>query len=385
MSETPPALAAATADQPAARVALTAALRSPSHAYLFTGPPGSGKRAAARAFASELLAAGAPDPESARRRALAEPSPHPDLAILRPPGAQHLVEEVRERVIEAAPYRPFEGEHRVFVIEEADAMAEESQNALLKTLEEPATYAHLLLVSSQPTALLDTVRSRCQEITFAALGPDALAARLAHEAGDAAELELRAAARLAGGDLERARLLLTARGRALRRQAEALARAMRSNELDSAPWKALLDAAAERGAEVADGVRARLDELADQAKDAADKRAEQRLRKEAADAAKRAERRGRTEALDTGLALVAAWFRDLAAVGDGAGELVLNADRADELRADAQGVDPRRARRSAELVMDTRRRLSVNVSEELALEALAFRAEYLLRPREPVG
>ncbi len=379
MTDLPETLTAATENQPAARVALAAGLERPSHAYLFTGPAGAGKRAAARAFVAELLAEGAPDPDSARRRVLADPSPHPDLAWLRPPGAQHLVDEVRERVIEAAPYRPFEGERRAFVIDEADLMAEESQNALLKTLEEPAQFAHLVLVSSQPSALLDTVRSRCREVTFAALGPDALEERLAatHAGGD--PREIRAAARLAGGDLERAELLLADRGRELRARSEGLARAARSGELDDAPWKGLLDVAETRGAEVGDDVRARLDALADQAKDAADKRTEQRLRKEAADAGKRASRRGRTEALDAGLALVGAWLRDLAAVGDGATDLVLAADRERELREDAEGLDPRRARRGAELVMDSRRRLMVNVSEELALEALAFRLEFLLR------
>ena len=79
----------------------------------------------------------ADDPADAGRRALLDPSPHPDLTWLRPPGNQHLVEEVRREVIGAISYRPFEGGRRVFVIEAADAMAEESQNALLKTLEEP--------------------------------------------------------------------------------------------------------------------------------------------------------------------------------------------------------------------------------------------------------
>jgi DNA polymerase-3 subunit delta' len=360
-------------------VALAAGLQNPTHAYLFTGPPGSGKRAAARAFVAELLAAGAPDADSARRRALADPSPHPDLAWLRPAGAQHLVEEVRERVIEAAPYRPFEGERRAFVIDEADAMAEESQNALLKTLEEPASFAHLVLIASQPSALLDTVRSRCQEVRFAALGPEAVAERLAASQPGLDQLELRAAARLAGGDLVRAELLVSERGRELRSAAEQFARAVRAAELDDAPWRALLDAADRRGAEVGDAAKARLDALADQARDAADRRTEQRLRKEAVDAAKRAGRRGRTDALDAGLALIGAWLRDLAAAADGAPELVLTADREDELRADAEGLDPRRARRGAELVMDTRRRLTVNVSEELALEALAFRLEFVMR------
>ena len=102
----PEALAEATRHQPRARAALLAALASPGHAYIFRGPRGAGKAAAARAFAAELLADGSPDPDDARRRALLDPSPHPDLAWLRPPGAQHLVEDVRESVIRASSLSP---------------------------------------------------------------------------------------------------------------------------------------------------------------------------------------------------------------------------------------------------------------------------------------
>ena len=77
-------------------------------------------------------------------------------------------------MINAAAYRPFEAERRVFVIEAADAMADESQNALLKTLEEPASFVHLILISAEPGALLETVRSRCQSIRFAPLGDEAV-------------------------------------------------------------------------------------------------------------------------------------------------------------------------------------------------------------------
>src|SRR5689334_25391075 len=101
------ALLETTENQARARVALKAALAAePSHAYLFRGPRGAGKRAAARAFAAEVIAAASADPEDARRRVLLGPSPHPDLAWLTPPGVQHMVEEVRERVIRAAAYRP---------------------------------------------------------------------------------------------------------------------------------------------------------------------------------------------------------------------------------------------------------------------------------------
>ena len=88
---------------------------------------------------------------------------------------------------------------------------------------------------------------------------------------------------------------------------------------------------------------------------------------------RRTERRARTDALDLGLALCCAWYRDLAAVASGADDVVLNADRREQLAEDAEGLDPARARHAVEWVLDTRRRLRVNVSEELALEALWLR------------
>ncbi len=217
--------------QPRARVALSAALASgPSHAYLFRGPRGAGKAAAARAFAAEILAAGATDPDDARRRALLDPSPHPDLVWLRPPGAQHMVEDVREKVIRSASYRPFEGEKRVFVIEAAEAMRDESQNALLKTLEEPPDFVHLILLTSEPSALLETIASRCQPIDFAPLPPEAVEAQLA-DLGSPDEIA--AAARLSAGDVSRARFLLSGSGRTLRSTALELGRAVGGDSADT--------------------------------------------------------------------------------------------------------------------------------------------------------
>ena len=379
-AELPAALADATPHQPGARAALAAALAAPTHAFLFAGPPGSGKRVAARAFAAELLASGAADPDDARRRALADPSPHPDLVWLEPPGNQHLVEAVRERVIAAAAYRPFEGERRVFVIAAADAMAEESQNALLKTLEEPAPFAHLILISAEPEALLETVRSRCHAIRFAALSPEATAELLAERAPGASPEQRRAAARLAGGDARSAAFLCSAEGIELRSAAIACARATRAGALEERPWTALLDAAGVAGERAAAGAKAAAEEAAAEAGETEGPVARRRAR-EGDDAARRAGRRARTGALDLGLALIAAWLRDVAAVAEGAADLVLNSDRPEELAADAEGVNPRRARRGAELVMDTRRRLQVNVSEELALEALLYRLDSLLAVR----
>jgi len=334
-------------------VALTAALASgPSHAYLFRGPRGAGKAAVARTFAAEILAGGASDPDDARRRALLDPSPHPDLVWLTPRGAQHRVEEVRERVIRAASYRPFEAEKRVFVIEAAEQMRDEAQNALLKTLEEPPDFVHLILLTAEPAMLLETIASRCQPIDFGPLPPEVLEAALGTEAP--AE-ERAAAARLSAGDLARARFLLSDSGRALRSAAL---------ELES-DWQRALKTAESVGEEAEATTRELLEEEAEAGV--------KRSAKDIADEAKRAGRRRRTETLDLALELSASWFRDLAATSSGAGDVVFNRDHLAELRSRAAALDPSRPRRAAELVQDTRRRLDLNVSEELALEALAFR------------
>ncbi|MGN6256926.1 MAG: ATP-binding protein [Solirubrobacterales bacterium] len=362
------ALAAATEHQGRARVALTAALAGePSHAYLIRGPRGSGKRAAARAFAAEVLAAASDDPEDARRRALLDPSPHPDLVWLAPTGAQHMVEEIRERVIRAAAYRPFEGGKRVFVVEAAEAMRDESQNALLKTLEEPPEFVHLILLSSEGEGLLETVASRCQAIDFAPLPAEVLESELAEEG--ASPEEAAAAACLAAGDLERARLLLSPQGRELRDDVERCLAAALEGRCADAPWKGLLDRAKAAGDDAEAAAREALEEES--------KAGIKRSAKDIADGAKRAGRRRRTEILALAFELCATWLRDLAAVASGAEEVVFNRDRLDVLRAEAEGLDPAAARRGAELIQETRRGLDLNVSEELALEALFFRLEAL--------
>lgn len=424
-ADLPGPLGEATRHQPRAGATLGAALAEPGHAFLFRGPAGSGKAAAARAFAAELLAAGAPDPDDARRRALLDPSPHPDLVWLRPPGAQHLVDEVRESVIRASNLSPAEGERRVFVLEEAEALRDESQNALLKTLEEPAPFTHLILLCAEPELLAGTIVSRCAPVEFAPLAPSAVIEALGGE-GDAGAETREAVARLSGGDVELARMLLTDRGRKLRANAEAAARAaLRDGEgspanspgavdrpspptaggqeaglrpdspispaglRDQPPWSGLLETAEEAGRDAGATEERRLLEQAGSARSVSKGHAavaegprgqttgrrgrSGKLTRDATDQVKRAERRVRTRALDLGLALCCAWYRDLAAVADGADEVVLNVDRRAELSEDAAGVDPARARTAVEWVLETRRRLRLNVSEGLALEALWLR------------
>lgn len=367
-----------TEHHPHARATLGAALApggSPSHAYLFHGPSGSGKRQAARAFAAALLAEGAPDPEGARTRVAH--GTHPDLTWVTPSGAHEmLVGDIEEPVVAAAAMTPFESAKRVFVIERADTLIEQAANKMLKTLEEPAPFVHMVLLTDRLGEVLPTIRSRCQLVRFDALSVELLAQRVGRH-GVAPE-QADACARLALGDGERALELALGDGPALRAGGERFARAPLAGEAArQAAWTELLRVRRQRGESAVSELEARLaDEL-----EVVPRRERKRLENEYAERIRRTRRRVETGALDLGLQLAALWYRDVACVAWGAPELVHHTDRRAELAADAEGRDPQRVRGAVELVEDTRRRLRSNVTEELALEALAYRLEAWLAPR----
>ena len=361
---------AGTEYQPRARIALEAALRGEglTHAYLFHGPPGTGKRKAARAFAAALISEGTTDPADVERRVLA--GVHPDLTWVEPRGAHDvLVDDVRTQVVRQAALRPFEADRRVFVIVEADRMNDEAQNALLKTLEEPASFAHLVLVSSAPGRLLPTIVSRLQGIRFGPVPAARIAELLEAEAVDARTAL--ACARLAGGNADRARFLASPEGAKQRAEAEGAARAtLRSFEdaqwVIAEPWAPLLGRAAKAGAAAEAAVKEELD----QRLEIEPKRGQGGFKREFELQARRARRRGHTASLDLSLELVSLWFRDLVAVASARETQVLNLDRGEELAADARGRNPDRLIECLELCEETRRRLERNVLEDLALEAL---------------
>jgi DNA polymerase-3 subunit delta' len=357
---------------PHARAVLGAALKDePAHAYLLHGPAGSGKREAARAFAGELLARGAKDPDNVRTRA--QHGSHPDLTWVTPSGAHEMLRrDVGEAVVAAAAHTPFEARHRVFVLERADVMNDEAANALLKTLEEPPAYVVLILLTDRPTQVLPTIASRCQPVRFDPPPPGELARRLQERgvAPDTAE----AAARLSLGDADRALALALGDGPALRAAAERLARAPLQGATGAErPWTAVLDRARQRGQQAKEEVEKALAEELQYLP----KKEHKRRETEFAERARRADRRAATQALDHALQLAGLWYRDLTCLAAGASELAFHADRHAALEEDA-GRDPRALRRAIELVDDTRSRLILNVSEELACEALAYRLEETL-------
>ncbi|MBI5570522.1 MAG: DNA polymerase III subunit delta' [Desulfomonile tiedjei] len=170
----------------------------PAHAYLFTGPEGIGKQLVAGQFARWL---NCPDlghderTECSSCRRIQQGN-HPDVILEKPDKGRIRIDRIRA-IQSFFVYAPVEGRFRVCVIDDAHTMNRPAQNALLKTLEEPPAGRILILITSTPSLLLPTVRSRCRRIRFGAL-PAAVLATLLHEKGIPAERAAVLAAMSAG-------------------------------------------------------------------------------------------------------------------------------------------------------------------------------------------
>jgi DNA polymerase-3 subunit delta' len=157
-----------------------------AHAYLFAGPPGVGKGLVAREFAKALNCERQQthpcnDCVSCRK---IDGEIHPDVRWFRPAGAMRMirVEQVAE-FLQAAALKPYEGRWKVFIIVDADRLNVQSQNKVLKTLEEPTAATTIILTSAVPEALLPTIRSRCQRIAFYPIAREAVERFLIEERG----------------------------------------------------------------------------------------------------------------------------------------------------------------------------------------------------------
>lgn len=336
------------------------AVHGMAHAYLFHGPRGVGKEAAAFAFAAELLGdAGRVAQEI-----------HPDLYVLRPLGQMIRIEEIHE-LHRDLHLRPFEADRRVYVMLDAHLMNRDASDALLKDLEEPPAYAVVVLVADQLAAISPTIRSRCQAVPFRRLSARAVRARADELAPQLAPEERTALARVAGGRLDRLEWLVDAQ-RGGRR--DVLVETARATYADTpfdvtAAAQAVLASAKERG----DAAAAAAEREA-AAVELPEKRADQLVR--------RARHGAEKEDLLGSLEELATWFRDLVAVGSGAEAVAINADKLDLLRADAlpERVGPAGA--AADEALAAWRELErLNLAPQLALESLFVRLRRLLGPR----
>jgi DNA polymerase-3 subunit delta' len=193
-----------------ARRILESALKAgrTSHAYLFEGPPGCGKKTAAFGLAASLL-----DPTGGPAAKRALDNKHPDLRLFKPAGVTFKVDQVRDLMRETA-LRPFEGSRRVFILDQVEAMNAEAANTLLKTLEEPQPSLTWILVTTQRAKVLPTIASRCQAVRFHPLDEATLRTVLTRELSvDAARA--RDLAALSGGSVKQAAFLQGDQGKLL--------------------------------------------------------------------------------------------------------------------------------------------------------------------------
>ena len=305
--------------QPQAIANLTAAAAAPVHSYLLVGPSGSGKRAAARAFAALLLAADSSGEDAERHVRLALAEAHPDLHIVEATTAQGRIDaETAKAVVKQAARSPAEGSRKVLVLEDFH-LIDRFGAILLKYVEEPPPSTFFVILAEDVPPELVTIASRSVRID---LGPVPLAAvvdRLVAEGVAPDQASIVAAA--AAGDLDRARLLATDARFAVRAEA-----------LRGMPGR--LNGTGARAAEIALEVKGLIDDAQDVI-DQRHKEEEVELRerierygqrgsgkKDLEDRHKREVRRHRTAELRFALGTFAGVYRDALTVARHADEVV---------------------------------------------------------------
>jgi DNA polymerase-3 subunit delta' len=351
-----------------------------THAWLFTGPPGSGRSVAARAFAAALLCenGGCGVCPSCRQ---VRAGTHADLLLVRPEGLSYGVRQTRNLVLRAAG-APTGGRWLVVLFEDADRCTEQAANALLKAIEEPAPRTVWLLCAPSAEDLVPTIRSRCRVMTLRVPPSEAVARVLTERDGIEPEAAL-AAARAAQGHVGRARRLVTDPTAAARRAA-VLTVPVQATSLG--PALAAAAALVKTAEDEAKSVTEQLDEPEREAlrrafgEGSTGKGVAKAIRgvagamKDLEDRQKSRATRVKRDTLDGALLDLAAFYRDVLMVQYAAGVEVelANADRLEDLRRLAAASSPEATLRRIQAIMRCRELLTLNVAPLLAVEEMTI-------------
>ncbi|OMI38512.1 DNA polymerase III subunit delta' [Streptomyces sparsogenes] len=355
-----------------------------THAWLFTGPPGSGRAAAARAFAAALQCVspdralgGAPGCGFCEGCHTTLIGTHADVEVVRTDLLSIGVKETRD-LVRRAQLSPAGGRWQVIVLEDADRLTEGAGNVLLKAVEEPAPRTVWLLCAPSLEDVLPTIRSRCRLLTLRTPPVDAVADLLVRRDGIEPELAA-SAARATQGHIDRARRLATDE-RARARRAAVLKLPLRIDDVGGCLKAAqeLIDAAAEDAKQVAEETDVKETEELRAALGAAAgtggrlPRGTAGAMKELQDRQKRRATRTQRDSLDLALTDLAGFYRDVLALQLGSRIALANTDVQDALERIAAGSKPERTLRRIEAVRACREALDRNVAPLLAVEAMTM-------------
>ncbi|GAA1200241.1 DNA polymerase III subunit delta' [Prauserella alba] len=350
-----------------------------THAWLFTGPPGSGRSVAARTFAAALQCSTGTGCGGCSGCRTAVAGTHADVRLVVPEGLSISVAEMRS-LVQAAARRPTTGEWQVVIIEDADRLTEGASNALLKAVEEPPDRTVFLLCapSDHPEDVSVTIRSRCRLVTLRTPPPDAIARVLAERDG-VDESTARWAASVCGGHVGRARRLATdeaARGRrdavlriplGLRRPgdvftcADELIKTAESDAADESKSRDEAEAEELRTA-MGSGGTGKGVAAAKRSADAAVKQLEKRQKSRAT--------RTQRDTLDLALIDLAGFYRDVLVTSSGSGAALNHPDFAEHSREAAREWTPASTLRRLEAVLECREAITWNVKPRIAVEAM---------------
>ena len=345
-----------------------------THAWLVTGPPGSGRSVAARAFAAALQCTG-PAPGCGRCKPCRDvmSGAHPDVVRLATEKLLITMEEVKGLIGEAQR-RPWTGRWRVILVEDADRMAERTTNVLLKSIEEPPPQTVWLLCTPSADDVLPTIRSRCRLVTLRVPHPDAVAELLVRRDGADPALAARAA-RASQSHIGLARHLATDPGAWERRRRLLMSpvslrsvgdAVLAAADLVDAAESEAKDATVERDARERAALLRALG-LEGDARVPPSLRAQVRALEEDQ---KRRAKRARTDVLDRAMIDLLSFYRDVLATQMGSDVERVNVDLEDELDQVAATTGPEQSLARIAAIEECRARLRSTVSPLLAVEAL---------------